>query len=100
MCAIILQQFENKLVCGGMEGVVEMCMETPILGDLLEEFMGLPLQEMQHAAASLRQGEHVKISTARQPKLSFYVRDSSSKNKRHSSSLDMRTAGTASGSQG
>ncbi len=85
-----------------MEGIVEMCMETPILGDLVEEFMGLPLQEMQHAAASLRQGEHVTISTARQPKLSFYVRDSSSKNKRRSSSLslDKRTGGIPSGSQG
>ncbi|DBA98954.1 TPA: hypothetical protein ACH3X1_014695 [Trebouxia sp. C0004] len=99
MCAVILQQFENKLVCGGMEGIVEMCMETPILGDLLESFMGLPLQEMQHAAASLRQGEHVKISTARQPKLAFYVRDSSSKDKRRTSSSDMRMAGTPSGSQ-
>lgn len=89
MCAVILQQLENKLVCGRMEGIVEMCMETPILGDLLEEFMCLPLQD-----------ELIKMSTARQPKLSFYVRDSSSKNKRRSSSLDKRTAGIPSDSQG
>lgn len=76
MCAIILQQFENKLVCGGMEGIVQMCVDTPILGDLLQEFMGLPLQQMQQAAAALRQGKHVRISGARQPKLAFYVRES------------------------
>ena len=84
MCAVILQQFENKLVCGGMEGIVQMCMDTPILGDLLEEFMGLPLQQMQQAAASLKQGQHVRISTARQPKLAFYVRESLPRNARRS----------------
>ena len=84
MCAIILQQFENKLVCGGVEGIVQMCMDTPILGDLLQEFMGLPLQQMQQAAASLRKGQHVRISTARQPKLAFYVRESLPHNRRRS----------------
>ena len=84
MCAVILQQFENKLVSGGMEGIVQMCMDTPILGDLLQEFMGLPLQQMQQAAASLRRGQHVRISTARQPKLAFYVRESLPHNRRRS----------------
>lgn len=96
MCAVILQQFENKLVSGGMEGIVQMCMETPILAGLLEQFMGLPLQQMQHAASSLKQGQHVRISTARQPKLAYYVRDSS---KRRTLSLDMRTTGSSLDSQ-
>ena len=99
MCAVILQQFENKLVCGGMEGIVEMCIETPILGNLLEKFMGLPLHQMQHAAASLRKGQHVKITTAKQPKLAFYMKDSLSQTKRRSLSLDMRVVGRSSGSQ-
>lgn len=99
MCAVILQQFESKLVCGGMEGIVQMCTDTPILGKLLEDFMGLPLQQMQHAAACLRKGQHVKIGTARQPKLAFYVRDSSQGNKRRSVSADMRKTGRSSDSQ-
>ncbi|KAL3142108.1 hypothetical protein ABBQ32_004726 [Trebouxia sp. C0010 RCD-2024] len=96
MCAVILQQFENKLVCGGMEGIVQMCVDTPILGKLLEQFMGLPLEQMQHAAACLGKGQHVKISTAMQPKLAFYVRDSSQGSKRR---LDTRKVGRSSDSQ-
>ena len=81
LCAVILQQFENKLICGGMEGVVEMCSDTPILAAMLEEHMGLPLHEMQTAVAALSKGQHVKIPTAKQPKLAFYVRDSKSGSK-------------------
>lgn len=76
MCAIILQQFQNKIIHGGMEGIVEMCRETPMLAALLEDHMGLPLHQMQEAVASLKSGQYVTIATAKQPKLSFYVRDS------------------------
>ena len=75
-CAIILQQFDNKLVHGGMEGIIQMCVETPVLGAILEEHMGLPLHEMQASLAALNRGQHLKIATARQPKVAFYIRES------------------------
>ena len=65
-----------------MEGIVEMCMETPMLAALLEDHMGLPLHQMQEAVAALKQGEYIRIATARQPRLSFYVRDSTPTPKR------------------
>ena len=82
MCAVIFQQFHNKIIHGGMEGILEMCMETPMLAALLEDHMGLPLRQMQEAVASLKRGECIRIATAKQPKLSFYVRDSTSTTKR------------------
>lgn len=47
MCAIILQQFDSKLVNGGVEGVVQMCQQNPVLVTMLERYMGLSLDQMQ-----------------------------------------------------
>ena len=82
MCAIILQQFDNKIISGGMEGIVEMCAETPMLAALLQDHMGLPMLQMREALASLKRGEYTRISTAKQPKLSFFNKESNSTSKR------------------
>lgn len=72
MLAIILQQFENKFVTGGVEGVIHMCQENRVLAAMLERFMGLTLGDMQ---ACLESGRRGKPGSAKLPKLGFYVRE-------------------------
>lgn len=53
-----------------------------MLGSMLEQHMGLPLHHMQQAVHASKSGHLVRIVTAKQPKLSFYLKESLSTSKK------------------